>query len=57
MYKNPCGVDNLNQLIQGRFNPPAEGKGELKGKNVIFRVGDKVMQKHNDYEKASSTVI
>ena len=51
MYKNPCGVDNLNQLIQGRFNPPAEGKGELKGKIVIFRVGDKVMQKHNDYEK------
>ena len=51
MYKNPCGVDTLNQLIQGRFNPPAEGKGELKGKNVIFRVGDKVMQKHNDYEK------
>ena len=51
MYKNSCGVDNLNQLIQGRFNPPAEGKGELKGKNVIFRVGDKVMQKHNDYEK------
>lgn len=53
MYKNPCGVDNLNQLIQGRFNPPAEGKGELKGKNVIFRVGDKVMQKHNDYEKGA----
>lgn len=51
MYKNPCGVDNLNQLIQERFNPPAEGKAELKGKNVVFRVGDKVMQKHNDYEK------
>lgn len=51
MYKNPCGVDNLNQLIQERFNPPAEGKAKLKGKNVVFRVGDKVMQKHNDYEK------
>lgn len=51
MYKNPCGVDNLNELIQNRFNPPAEGKAELKGKNVVFRVGDKVMQKHNDYEK------
>lgn len=51
MYKNPCGVDNLNQLIQERFNPPAEGKAELKGKNVVFHVGDKVMQKHNDYEK------
>lgn len=51
MYKNPCGVDNLNQLIQNKFNPPAEGKAELKGKNGVFRVGDKVMQKHNDYEK------
>ncbi|WP_308591280.1 ATP-dependent RecD-like DNA helicase [uncultured Megasphaera sp.] len=51
MYKNPCGVDNLNELIQARFNPPAEGKGEVKGRKMVFRVGDKVMQKHNDYEK------
>ena len=51
MYKDPCGVDNLNQLIQERLNPPAAGKGELKGRHMIFRVGDKVMQKHNDYEK------
>lgn len=51
MYKDPCGVDNLNQLIQERLNPPALGKGELKGRHMIFRVGDKVMQKHNDYEK------
>ncbi|WP_044503588.1 ATP-dependent RecD-like DNA helicase [Megasphaera massiliensis] len=51
MYKDPCGVDNLNQLIQERLNPPVQGKGELKGRHMIFRVGDKVMQKHNDYEK------
>ena len=51
MYKDPCGVDNLNQLIQERLNPPVLGKGELKGRHMIFRVGDKVMQKHNDYEK------
>lgn len=51
MYKDPCGVDNLNQLIQERLNPPVPGKGELKGRHMIFRVGDKVMQKHNDYEK------
>ena len=51
MYKDPCGVDNLNQLIQERLNPPVVGKGELKGRHMIFRVGDKVMQKHNDYEK------
>lgn len=51
MYKDPCGVDNLNQLIQERLNPPVVGNGELKGRHMIFRVGDKVMQKHNDYEK------
>ena len=51
MYKDPCGVDNLNQLIQERLNPPVVGKGELKGRHMIFRVGDMVMQKHNDYEK------
>lgn len=51
MYKDPCGVDNLNQLIQERLNPAIPGKGELKGRHMIFRVGDKVMQKHNDYEK------
>ena len=51
MYKDPCGVDNLNQRIQERLNPPVVGKGELKGRHMIFRVGDKVMQKHNDYEK------
>lgn len=51
MYKDLCGVDNLNQLIQERLNPPVLGKGELKSRHMIFRVGDKVMQKHNDYEK------
>lgn len=51
MYKDPCGVDNLNQLIQDRLNPAVPGKGELKGRHMIFRAGDKVMQKHNDYEK------
>ena len=55
MYKDPCGVDNLNQLIQERLNPPVVGKGELKGRHMIFRVGDKVMQKHNDYERACLT--
>ena len=38
MYKDPCGVDNLNQLIQERLNPPVVGKGELKGRHMIFRV-------------------
>ena len=51
MYKNPCGVDNLNHLIQLRLNRGSAGKSEMKVKNMTLRVGDKVMQKHNDYDK------
>ena len=31
MYKDPCGVDNLNQLIQERLNPPCRGQGRIEG--------------------------
>lgn len=51
MYKNPCGVDNLNHLIQLRLNRGSSEKSEIKVKNMTLRVGDKVMQKHNDYDK------
>lgn len=51
MYRQECGVDHLNELIQARTNGPETGKGELKNKSTVYRVGDKVMQKQNDYEK------
>jgi len=52
MHKNPCGVQNLNKLMQLHLNPPAPFKQEINipGGNVI-RVGDKVMQIRNNYEK------
>ena len=52
MHKNPCGVQNLNKLMQEILNPPSPFKGEINipGGNVI-RVGDKVMQTKNNYEK------
>ena len=48
MYKGKCGVDNLNLELQARLNPRSEG---LKVGNREFRVGDKVMQVRNNYEK------
>ena len=51
MYRQACGVDALNKLIQKRMNPPAPDKGEFRSGEAVFRVGDKVMQKQNNYEK------
>ena len=51
MYRNPCGVDNLNTIIQQKVNPPSPEKGEYQNGKVLFRVGDKVMQKQNNYDK------
>jgi len=48
MYKGLVGVDHLNQELQQRLNKRPEG---LKVGTHEFRVGDKVMQLRNDYEK------
>lgn len=51
MHKNPCGVQNLNKLLQQYMNPPADNKGEVNIPGNVLRVGDKVMQIRNNYEK------
>jgi len=51
MYRQECGVDHLNQLIQEQTNGAAPEKQEYKNGIIFFRVGDKVMQKKNDYDK------
>ncbi|HWR45795.1 ATP-dependent RecD-like DNA helicase [Sporomusa sp.] len=51
MHRQPCGVENLNRLLQAALNPPAEGKDFLQGVNQILREGDKVMQIRNNYGK------
>ena len=48
MRRGELGVTNLNQLIQEEFNPGAIG---LKMAGIEFRLGDKVMQIKNNYEK------
>lgn len=51
MHKNPCGVQNLNKLLQQYINPPSPNKAEITIMGNVFRIGDKVMQIRNNYEK------
>ena len=51
MHKNPCGVQNLNHLLQQRINPPELNKSEVNTPGNVLRAGDKVMQIRNNYEK------
>ncbi|MEL6524702.1 MAG: ATP-dependent RecD-like DNA helicase, partial [Chloroflexota bacterium] len=50
MYRSGVGVNRLNELLQETLNPPGRTAEKKFGKKV-FRVGDKVMQTKNNYEK------
>lgn len=51
MRKGPVGVGVLNPRIQAIVNPPELGKLEVSRGDVILRMGDRVLQLHNDYDK------
>jgi exodeoxyribonuclease V alpha subunit len=51
MYQGQAGVANLNLLLQEALNPPGPGKLERRLGGRVFRVGDKVMQIVNNYDK------
>jgi len=48
--KGPAGTVELNKLLQQSLNPPAPSKEEHAFGQTIFRVGDRVMQIHNNYD-------
>jgi exodeoxyribonuclease V alpha subunit len=50
MYNGSAGVSNLNLLLQMALNTPGK-KLERRFGGRIFRVGDKVMQTVNNYDK------
>lgn len=52
MYNGALGVSHLNLLLQAALNPPSARKPERKLGGRIFRVGDKVMQTVNNYDKS-----
>lgn len=49
MYKGPLGVTILNEELQARLNPTSYAQVEWAGRTI--RVGDKVMQVRNNYDK------
>ena len=49
MYRGPAGVTSLNEELQARLNPRTFGQLELHGST--WRIGDKVMQMRNNYDK------
>ena len=51
MHRGVCGVERLNQLLQDSLNPAGEDVPELAHGSRVFRLGDKVMQNKNNYEK------
>lgn len=51
MYRGATGIDNLNKMLQQALNPNAGRKAEKKIGPTVFRVGDKLMQTRNNYEK------
>jgi len=51
MQRGPMGAVALNELLQAELNPPREGLAEVRRGARVFRVGDKVMQLRNDYDR------
>jgi exodeoxyribonuclease V alpha subunit len=51
MYRGPAGVNALNERLQNVLNPSSPIKPEKSLFGQVFRVGDKVMQVRNNYDK------
>jgi len=51
MHRGIIGVGALNEALQIGLNPPAAQKPEKRVGNRIYRIGDRVMQIRNNYDK------
>jgi exodeoxyribonuclease V alpha subunit len=51
MMRGEVGTRNLNLVLQALLNPPDPDKSELKRGDLTLRVGDRVIQKMNDYNR------
>lgn len=57
MHRGPAGAGNLNSLLQQALAPPREGAPERRHGARVFRIGDKVIQLRNNYEKGAAGVF
>ena len=50
MTRGSLGTLSLNKMIQNTSNPYVEGKRQLKVGERIFRIGDRVIHRRNNYD-------
>jgi exodeoxyribonuclease V alpha subunit len=51
LHRGASGVGELNRRLQVTLNPPGEGRAEYRRRSQVFRLGDRVMQIRNNYDK------
>jgi exodeoxyribonuclease V alpha subunit len=51
LHRGAAGVGELNRRLQTALNPPALGKPEYRRGGSLYRLGDRVMQIRNNYDK------
>jgi exodeoxyribonuclease V alpha subunit len=57
MHRGPAGAGNLNTLLQETLTPHREGQPERRYGGRVFRVGDKVTQLRNNYDKGTAGIF
>ncbi|BCY12737.1 ATP-dependent RecD-like DNA helicase [Actinoplanes sp. L3-i22] len=57
MHRGPAGAGALNTLLQQELTPGREGLPERRVGGRVFRVGDKVTQIRNNYDKGAAGVF
>ena len=57
MHRGPAGAGNLNLALQEALTPFRDGQPERRYGGRVFRVGDKVTQLRNNYDKGAAGVF
>src|SRR6266508_3675529 len=57
MHRGPAGAGVLNERLQAALTPAREGLAERLFGGRVYRVGDKVMQLRNNYDKGTAGVF
>jgi exodeoxyribonuclease V alpha subunit len=57
MHRGPAGAGNLNVLLQQALTPHRDGAPERRFGGRVYRVGDKVTQIRNNYDKGANGVF
>ena len=57
MHRGPAGAGNLNLLLQEALTPFVDGQPERRYGGRVFRVGDKVTQLRNNYDKGAAGIF